>query len=426
MPNAPAVTDHATVLTRRLYSPTLKTEKKFKIYLPPGYHTTSKRYPVLYLFRGHENEWFDPYQDHSRGGRAVQDLADELIHTGAIGEMIIVGVSMTSDDGQVYGLGVNFLNPKLAVAHAGVGTGRFEDYFIHDLIPHIDAHFRTLRGRDYRGADGFSLGGYTAVMLAVKHPQLFCSVGSYDGSHMFRDLDDPRHEHGGPDDFLWVRRDKMFAAAFSRPGKKRYDIPYLLAHNPLNMIEKFSEVEKNKLRATRFYLTCAAFDDAQGNRDRNVHMVTLLHIHGIYNHVPSLILSTDAHHNWKFADLHLRETLKKHSEAFGIERAKPRRAPVSPEFLPNAEIISVADATHYRQPVKISYRIYQEVPVRVEILNFHGGHVATVRQEVHLCGRHQVEWNGQNWQGNRVASGIYFVQISTARGALRQKFLFLR
>ncbi|MCB0262962.1 MAG: alpha/beta hydrolase-fold protein [Calditrichia bacterium] len=425
MSNAVLPKTDATVHTGSFFSHTLGVEKKYKIYLPPNYYVSDRRYPVLYLFRGHENEWFDPYQDHSRGGRAVQHLADELIRSGAIGEMIIVGVSMTSDDGHVFGLGVNFLNPKAAAGHSGVGNGRFEDYFIEDLIPYIDKTYRTRTGRAFRGADGFSLGGYLSVMMAVKHPELFCSVGSYDGSHMFHNLDDPRHDYGGPDDFLWFRKDDMFAPAFRKSGKKKYDTAQLLKYNPLNIIEKHSDEQKILLRSTRFYITSAAFDDSQGNRDRNVHLITLLHLHGIYNHVPSLILSTDAHHNWKFADLHLRETLKKHSEAFGIPRTATESS-VSKEYLPNVEIISVEDATHYEQPVKICYRVYREVPVKVEILNYNGASMATVRLEMHECGRHTVTWDGRNEQGHRVASGIYFVQISTELGTIRQKFLFLR
>lgn len=151
-----------TVKTGRFFSEALGVEKRYKIYLPPGYSYTEARYPVLYLFRGHEDEWFNPFQDHSRGGSAVQDIADELIQAGQIGEMIIVGVSMASDDGQVFGLGVNFLNPALAKKHPGIGSGRFEDYFLHDLIPHVDAEYRTLGHPGARAADGFSLGGYTS------------------------------------------------------------------------------------------------------------------------------------------------------------------------------------------------------------------------------------------------------------------------
>lgn len=61
---------------------------------------------------------------------------------------------------------------------------------------HIDAAYRTIPERTHRGMDGFSLGGFCSVMLAVKHPELFSTVGSYDGSFMFRTLKNERHRPG--------------------------------------------------------------------------------------------------------------------------------------------------------------------------------------------------------------------------------------
>lgn len=307
-----------TVLKGEFYSSSLEVKKHYRIYLPPGYEHTDRRYPVLYLFRGHEDEWFNPYQDNSRGGVAVQHLADELIRSGAMGEMILVGVGMTSDDGQVYGLGVNFLNPRRVRKHPGVGSGRFEDYFVQDLVSHIDASYRTIADREHRGMDGFSLGGYTAVMLAIKYPHLFSSVGSYDGSYMFRNMADPRLNGAPHNDALWVRSDGMFAAAFREPGHKTHDIQYLLTYNPLNILEKLTSDERRVVQSIRFYITCAAWDGLQGNRDRSIHLMTLFSLHGIKNSADSLILSDDARHTWQFADRHLRTTLPKHSEAFGI------------------------------------------------------------------------------------------------------------
>ena len=416
---------YGSVSKKTFFSSVLGIEKQYNIYLPPRYNQSEDRYPVLYLFRGHEDEWFDPYMDHSRGGNAIQHLADELIQTAAIGKMIIVGVSMTSDDGQVYGLGMNMLNPKLAKAHNGIGSGKFEDYFTQDFIPHIDSTYRTIADRAGRGMDGFSLGGYTSVMLAIKYPQLFSSVGSYDGSHMFRDLNDPRLSFGKHDDYLWVRNDKMFAPVFRKPGKKKYDISHLLSYNPLNILDELFGYEKGLLQSIRFYIKTAAFDGFQGNRDRGVHLVTLFQLHGIENHASSLILSSDAHHTWKFADLHMRETLKKHSEAFGVQ-PEEKTISAETEFLTNVELISVKETTPLHKTITIDYRVYKEIPIKVEILSMQGESIKTLKQETHACGRHQIEWKGLNATGHLIGSGLYFVLISTPTGAIRKKFLFLR
>jgi len=412
------------VLQRKFFSPSLGIEKQYHIYLPPGYEESEERYPVLYLFRGHEKEWFDPYQDHSRGGTAIQHLADELIMAGQIGKMIIVGVSMASDDGEVYGLGVNFLNPQKAKKRPGIGSGRFEDYFTRDLISHIDTSYRTLPERAHRGADGFSLGGFCSVMLAVKHPELFSSVGSYDGSFMFRNMKDPRRSSPHNDDTLWVRSDDFFAPAFRRPRENRYDVEYLRSYNPLDLLEKLSAKEKRQIQSTQFYIKSAAFDGFQGNRDRSVHLVTLFHLHGIENRVSSLVLSSDAHHNWKFADLHMRETLPKHSRAFGL---KPPPINFQQDHLTkNVEIVAVENAGPAHKGIAITYHVYRDIPLKAEIFNLHGEHVTTLKYEQHHCGRHSIEWNGRNGADHWVSSDLYFVQFSTPAGTLRQKFVFLR
>ena len=412
-------------MKKSFFSKILGVKKHYNIYLPPGYKKSDKRYPVLYLFRGHEDEWFDPYMDHSRGGCAIQHLADELIRNGIIGEMIIVGVSMTSDDGQILGLGINMLNPKAAKMHKGSGSGKFEDYFIEDVISHIDSTYRTIPDRACRGMDGFSLGGYTSVMLAIKHPHLFSSVGSYDGSHMFRDLNDPRHSLGKHDDFLWVRNDKMFGPVFRKPGKKKYDIEHLLSYNPLNILDELFGYEKGLMQSIRFYIRTAAFDGFQGNRDRGVHLVTLLQLHGIENQAPSLVLSSDAHHTWKFADLHMRETLKQHSRAFGLQPVK-KSLPEDKEFLTNMELVAVEETTPFYKKIIIDYRVYKKIPIKVEILSLQGESIKTLQYETHSCGRHKIEWKGLNASGHLVGSGLYFALLSTPNGAIRKKFLFLR
>ncbi len=413
------------VESKEFYSPALGVRKRYKIYLPPGYHAGEQRYPVLYLFRGHEDEWFNPYQDHSRGGVAVQDLADELIRAGQVGEMIIVGVSMTSDDGQVYGLGINFLNPALVRQHPGIGAGRFEDYFIRDLLPHIDAEYRTLAKPAYRALDGFSLGGYTSVMLAVKHPGLFASAGSYDGSHMFYNLNDPRRRLGKHDDQLWVRSDAMFAPAFRPPRRRRYHIAYLMAYNPLNILESLPAAQRRIVAKTRFFITSAAYDGLHGNRDRAVHLITLFHMYGLQNRAESLILSSDAHHTWKFADLHLRESLRQHSHNFGF-KADLSKGAGQEQFLPDAEFISVRRSRSGGAPARIDIRLYQKSPLRIEILNRQGDPLITLVDQTRPAGKHHFDWKGDNHSGRRMPSGTYFAQLSTPAGSIREKFIFLR
>jgi hypothetical protein len=74
-----------------LESKALGVTKRFYVALPPGYSSpqnANRRYPTLYLFRGHEHEWIHRWQDHSRQGRTVIDVYRELLHQGRVGPMI--------------------------------------------------------------------------------------------------------------------------------------------------------------------------------------------------------------------------------------------------------------------------------------------------------------------------------------------------
>jgi enterochelin esterase-like enzyme len=211
---------------RSFFSPALGVTKNYYVYLPAGYDNSTERYPVADFLKAHESEWFDPALRGRVGGRALQNVVDDLTATGQIGKMIIVCPSTASEDytSFVNSCGVNMLRVSLRPL-AGIGTGRFEDYFIQNLIPHIDATRRTVADRQHRAIDGFLLGGYASIMLSLRHPELFISAGSYDGMMMWYDLDDPRIPGAHADDRSW--NDVYFDPVFDRPR----NVPYMLQHS---------------------------------------------------------------------------------------------------------------------------------------------------------------------------------------------------
>jgi S-formylglutathione hydrolase FrmB len=152
------------------------------IYLPPGYETSGKLYPVVYLMPGlgaTERWWacgeFSPA--FSLMGIAVQNLPeegfasmiDELIASGKIKPMIIVMPDMST----AYG-GSFCVNSAL--------NGNHEDYIINDIIPYIDANYRTLPSPNSRGIAGHCMGGYAAMYLTMRHPDVFGAVASHSGT----------------------------------------------------------------------------------------------------------------------------------------------------------------------------------------------------------------------------------------------------
>src|SRR5262249_50088489 len=61
----------------------------------------------------------------------------------------------------------------------------WEDAIVKDLVGHVDASFRTIAKREGRAINGLSMGGFGGVALGLKHPELFCSVGSHSGAVAF-------------------------------------------------------------------------------------------------------------------------------------------------------------------------------------------------------------------------------------------------
>jgi predicted alpha/beta superfamily hydrolase len=299
-----------TVHLKKFYSASLGIEKHYNIYLPEGYGETQERCPVVFFLRGHEREWFNPNEDSTRKGRTLKDVADALIESGQIGKMILVGISTASADNSVPCLGVNMLNPHVVTVE-GIGTGRYEDYLTRDLIWHIDSTYRTIPSRTKRGIDGFSLGGYTAVMMGVKHPDLFCSVGAYDGTHMWYDFDDTRRNDEPPDDYTWVRTE-FFKAAFGEPR----DIAYMKQYNPLNLLMNASPEQLRKIKSVQFHILAAAYDGDKGNIERAEHLLDFFKKKGIKNSFSDVKLTPTALHDWHHANLYAEKTLQKHWQSF--------------------------------------------------------------------------------------------------------------
>ena len=129
----------------------------YLIYLPPDYATTpARRYPVVYWLHG------------VGGGQVgVPDMAANLtraIREGKAPPMLVVFVNGMMD--------------------SGYADGRFavETVTIKELIPHIDATYRTIATREGRGIEGFSMGGSGAAKWGFKYPELFGTVSILAGA----------------------------------------------------------------------------------------------------------------------------------------------------------------------------------------------------------------------------------------------------
>lgn len=141
-------------------SAAMKRDVGYCLYLPPGYtKDTTRRYPVIYNL-------------HGAGGNETRTVYNaEVLHAGILAgrwpEIIVV-----------------FPNGGRSTMYQDSADGRFpaETTFVKELMPHIDATYRTIADRKGRCIEGFSMGGRGSTHLAMRHPQLFCSLFNQAGN----------------------------------------------------------------------------------------------------------------------------------------------------------------------------------------------------------------------------------------------------
>ena len=113
---------------------------------------------------------------HGRTGdeRMLQQLgmdaaADALIKAGEIKPLRIVCPNMDNSRGINSSETYQEISGKYGVVH----KGRYEDYLVEEIIPYVDHAFPTIKDRSARYIGGISSGGYTALSIDPRHPDLF-------------------------------------------------------------------------------------------------------------------------------------------------------------------------------------------------------------------------------------------------------------
>ncbi|MCI0428154.1 MAG: esterase family protein, partial [Nitrospiraceae bacterium] len=168
------------------------------LYLPPEYELqTNRRYPVLY--------WFPGGQLDQRTGGSVVAILDRAIRETRLPPLIIV-----VPHGPAGSMWTDSRDRKEPV----------ETVIIQDLIPHVDATYRTLAAREGRWIEGFSMGGRGAAHLGFEYPQLFGAVSILAGALT------------GPEFFSKFNNGEMYRRVFdSNPA-------YFRQHDPPDLAER--------------------------------------------------------------------------------------------------------------------------------------------------------------------------------------------
>lgn len=141
------------------------------VYLPPSYRRSNKKYPVVYLIAGFTgfgrmNLNVSAYSEN------IQQRLDRLIKNGIIKEMIVVMPDCLTKYG-----GSQYVN--------STATGNYEDYLIKEIVPYVDQNFRTIQRATSRCIIGKSSGGYGAMWLAMRNPDVFGLMVTHSGDSAF-------------------------------------------------------------------------------------------------------------------------------------------------------------------------------------------------------------------------------------------------
>lgn len=168
-PKASTALPGVSLLGGPVEMPGLERERQLRLYLPPGYATSGKRYPVLYMHDG--QNLFDDATAYA-GEWEVDETLDALAREGKL-ELIVVGID-NGGDKRMTELNA-WDNDRF-----GKGEGRaYLEFIVKTVKPMIDRQYRTLPDRAHTAIMGSSMGGLASHYALVQYPEVFGKAGVF-------------------------------------------------------------------------------------------------------------------------------------------------------------------------------------------------------------------------------------------------------
>ena len=152
---------------RTYYSKVFAQARNYRIFLPPDYADSGKRYPVIYYFHGHSDRY--TLEDYDRGLDTVPKIE------GFVSTHDVIAVAV---DGYVARDYTGFYGGSPYDVRREGGDYDFGENF-KELIAHVDSTYRTLTSRRFRATSGLSMGGFMSLYLSARYPELVGSASAF-------------------------------------------------------------------------------------------------------------------------------------------------------------------------------------------------------------------------------------------------------
>ena len=267
--NLPIFNRYAENVT--FYSKILNRDVTFALYFPDDYTTSKKHYGTVYLLHG----WGDNQTAWVKGG-GVNTIINDLETKGTIDSYIYV---MPYALKSYY---VNYYTDKY----------NYMDMFASELVPYIDSLYRTKAEANYRAVVGYSMGGYGAIILPYKHPEIFNI--SVPLSMSWR----THEQYYAEPQSIW---DSQFGRIFGGEGLSGEArlTKYYLQHDPLTFFENLSETQKK----VKLWMDCGD--------DEEQLSVTAVELHALLQkkEIPHHMRIRNGAHTWDYWHQGIREAL---------------------------------------------------------------------------------------------------------------------
>jgi hypothetical protein len=146
-------------------------ERPLWVYTPPGYDADERRHPAVYVIQGFTGQ-LDMWHNRSPFRSLFVEEVDALFAGGEAAPCLVVFVDCWTSLG-----GSQFVDSP--------ATGRYHTYLCDEVVPWLDATYRTLAAREHRGIAGKSSGGYGAMITPMLRPDLWGGLATHAGDALF-------------------------------------------------------------------------------------------------------------------------------------------------------------------------------------------------------------------------------------------------